>query len=105
MWWKIFKYFSPKNLEKISEPKPYLDRNTEYFLFILIFRLLAKIRTQRNARSNVFLWKLMEIFREYVATYAHIFVARIFWQRNYILSESLGGGWGGGASNLGSVPC
>ncbi len=32
----------------------------------------------------------------YLPTYAHIFVARIFWQINYILFESVGGREGGG---------
>jgi hypothetical protein len=62
------------------------DRQTEYSLFILIFRLLAKFRTQRNAGSNVFYensWKYLA--NTYLPSYAHIFVARIFWQRNYNL--------------------
>ncbi len=45
----------------------------------------------------------MEIFREYLPTYAHIFVARIFWQRNFILSESVGGVMGVGIE-LGICP-
>ncbi len=95
MWWKKFQIFFSQNLEKISGPKAiFWQTDREYIPYLFwFFAFWRNFAPQRNAGSNVFYensWKYLA--NTYLPSYAHIFVARIFWQRNYILSESVGGG-------------
>jgi hypothetical protein len=99
MWWKNFKFFSPKiwkNFQRQSNIST--DRQTEYSLFILIFRLLAKIRTQRNAGSNVVFENSWKYF---VNTYLPTYLCPYFCGKNILATKlyplrKRGWGEGGG---------